>query len=98
MKYSRYEKSVLLRPQISFGLWHNFGSVDSFKNDENIVKALFNQGITHFYLANNYGLIPSSTEINFGKIVKNNFQGNLREEIEITTKAHDTMWDDPCSD
>lgn len=98
MKYNRCGKSGLLLPQISLGLWHNFGSVDSFKNGENIVKAAFDKGITHFDLANNYGPIPGSAETNFGKILKNNFQGNLRDEIVITTKAGYTMWDGPYGD
>nr|WP_314895981.1 aldo/keto reductase [uncultured Flavobacterium sp.] len=98
MKYNRCGKSGLLLPQISLGLWHNFGSVDSFENGENIVKAAFDKGITHFDLANNYGPVPGSAETNFGKILKNNFQGNLRDEIVITTKAGYTMWDGPYGD
>ncbi|WKL44670.1 aldo/keto reductase [Flavobacterium sp. ZE23DGlu08] len=98
MKYNRCGKSGLLLPQISLGLWHNFGSVDSFENGENIVKAAFDEGITHFDLANNYGPVPGSAETNFGKILKNNFQGNLRDEIVITTKAGYTMWDGPYGD
>ncbi|MFV5695606.1 aldo/keto reductase [Flavobacterium sp. LB3P122] len=98
MKYNRCGKSGLLLPQISLGLWHNFGSVDNFENGENIVKAAFDKGITHFDLANNYGPIPGSAETNFGKILKNNFQGNLRDEMVITTKAGYTMWDGPYGD
>ncbi|MFV5691806.1 aldo/keto reductase [Flavobacterium sp. LT1R49] len=98
MKYNRCGKSGLLLPQISLGLWHNFGSVDNFENGENIVKAAFDKGITHFDLANNYGPVPGSAETNFGKILKNNFHGNLRDEIIITTKAGYTMWDGPYGD
>lgn len=98
MKYNRCGKSGLLLPQISLGLWHNFGSVDHFENGENIVKAAFDKGITHFDLANNYGPVPGSAETNFGKILKNNFQGNLRDEIVITTKAGYTMWEGPYGD
>lgn len=98
MDYNRCGKSGLKLPQISLGLWHNFGSVDSFENAENIVKAAFDKGITHFDLANNYGPIPGSAETNFGKILKNNFQGNLRDEIVISTKAGYTMWDGPYGD
>jgi L-glyceraldehyde 3-phosphate reductase len=98
MKYNRCGKSGLLLPQISLGLWHNFGSVDNFENGENIVKAAFDKGITHFDLANNYGPVPGSAETNFGKILKNNFQGNLRDEIVITTKAGYTMWEGPYGD
>ncbi|MNF23916.1 L-glyceraldehyde 3-phosphate reductase [compost metagenome] len=98
MKYNRCGKSGLLLPQISLGLWHNFGSVDSFENAESIAKAAFDKGITHFDLANNYGPVPGSAETNFGKILKNNFQGNLRDEIVITTKAGYTMWEGPYGD
>lgn len=98
MKYNRCGKSGLLLPQISLGLWHNFGSVDNFENAESIVKEAFDKGITHFDLANNYGPIPGSAETNFGKILKNNFQGNLRDEIVITTKAGYGMWSGPYGD
>jgi len=98
MKYNRCGKSGLLLPQISLGLWHNFGSVDNFENAENIAKEAFDKGITHFDLANNYGPVPGSAETNFGKILKNNFQGNLRDELVITTKAGYTMWDGPYGD
>ena len=89
---------MLFRSQISLGLWHNFGSVDSFENAESIAKAAFDKGITHFDLANNYGPVPGSAETNFGKILKNNFQGNLRDEILVSTKAGYTMWDGPYGD
>lgn len=95
MEYNRCGKSGLLLPQISLGLWHNFGSVDVFENGENIVKEAFDKGITHFDLANNYGPIPGSAETNFGKILKNNFQGNLRDEMVIATKAGYKMWEGP---
>jgi L-glyceraldehyde 3-phosphate reductase len=98
MKYNRCGKSGLLLPQISLGLWQNFGSVDNFENGESIVKAAFDMGITHFDLANNYGPVPGSAETNFGKILKNNFRGNLRDEIVITTKAGYTMWNGPYGD
>jgi L-glyceraldehyde 3-phosphate reductase len=98
MEYNRCGKSGLLLPQISLGLWHNFGSVDSFENAESIAKAAFDKGITHFDLANNYGPIPGSAETNFGKILKNNFQGNLRDEIVISTKAGYGMWNGPYGD
>ncbi|TRX41280.1 aldo/keto reductase [Flavobacterium restrictum] len=98
MKYNRCGKSGLLLPQIALGLWHNFGSVDVFENGENIVKTAFDKGITHFDLANNYGPVPGSAETNFGKILKNNFQGNLRDEIVISTKAGYGMWAGPYGD
>lgn len=98
MKYQRCGKSGLLLPQISLGLWHNFGSVDVFENGEKIVKEAFDKGITHFDLANNYGPIPGSAEENFGRILQNNFKGNLRDEIIITTKAGYKMWEGPYGD
>jgi L-glyceraldehyde 3-phosphate reductase len=98
MEYNRCGKSGLKLPQISLGLWHNFGSVDSFENAESIAKKAFNKGITHFDLANNYGPVPGSAETNFGKILKNNFQGNLRDEIVISTKAGYGMWEGPYGD
>ncbi len=98
MEYNRCGRSGLLLPKISLGLWHNFGSVDNFENSESIAKNAFDRGITHFDLANNYGPIPGSAETNFGKILKNNFQGNLRDEIVITTKAGYVMWSGPYGD
>lgn len=95
MKYNRCGKSGLLLPQISLGLWHNFGSVDHFENGENIVKHAFDKGITHFDLANNYGPIPGSAEENFGKIIERNFKGFLRDELVVTTKAGFKMWEGP---
>jgi L-glyceraldehyde 3-phosphate reductase len=98
MIYNRCGKSGLLLPEISLGLWHNFGSVDNFENAESIAKEAFDKGITHFDLANNYGPVPGSAEENFGKILWHNFQGNLRDEIVISTKAGYTMWDGPYGD
>ncbi|MCC9073628.1 aldo/keto reductase [Flavobacterium sp. F-65] len=98
MKYNRCGKSGLLLPQISLGLWHNFGSVDNFENGESIIKEAFDKGITHFDLANNYGPVPGSAEENFGKILWHNFQGNLRDQIVVSTKAGYTMWDGPYGD
>ena len=98
MKYNRCGKSGLLLPQISLGLWHNFGSVDNFETAECIAVEAFDKGITHYDLANNYGPVPGSAETNFGKILWHNFQGNLRDEIVISTKAGYTMWDGPYGD
>ncbi|KOP36280.1 L-glyceraldehyde 3-phosphate reductase [Flavobacterium sp. WLB] len=98
MKYNRCGRSGLLLPEISLGLWHNFGSVDNFENAESIAVEAFDKGITHFDLANNYGPVPGSAEENFGKILWHNFQGNLRDEIVISTKAGYTMWNGPYGD
>ena len=95
MKYNRCGNSGLLLPQISLGLWHNFGSVDNFDNAQSIAKEAFDKGITHFDLANNYGPVPGSAEENFGTIVQNNFKGFLRDELVISTKAGYKMWEGP---
>jgi L-glyceraldehyde 3-phosphate reductase len=95
MKYNRCGKSGVLLPAISLGLWHNFGSVDIFENGRNIVRRAFDRGITHFDLANNYGPAPGSAEDNFGKILKKDFTGHLRDELIISTKAGYYMWPGP---
>jgi len=95
MKYNRCGNSGLLLPAISLGLWHNFGSVDSFKNGRAIVQKAFDRGITHFDLANNYGPEPGSAEENFGKILKKDFSGYLRDELIISSKAGYLMWPGP---
>ena len=70
MVYRRCGRSGLLLPAISLGLWHNFGSVDVFSNFIQIAYAAFDNGITHFDLANNYGPVYGSAEENFGRILK----------------------------
>lgn len=94
MPYKYCGKSGLQLPLISLGLWHNFGSVDNLKIATDIIKYAFDHGITHFDLANNYGPIPGSAEINFGKILKENFQG-YRDEMIISSKAGHEMWAGP---
>ena len=95
MKYNRCGNSGLLLPAISLGLWHNFGSVDHFKDGRKIIHHAFDKGITHFDLANNYGPAPGTAEENFGKILKRSFAGNLRDELVISTKAGYLMWPGP---
>jgi L-glyceraldehyde 3-phosphate reductase len=95
MIYNRCGKSGILLPAISLGLWHNFGSVDVFENGRNIIRRAFDCGITHFDLANNYGPEPGSAEENFGRILKQDFTGNLRDELIISTKAGYLMWHGP---
>ena len=73
MKYRRTGKSGLLLPELSLGLWHNFGFNDDFENSRALLKFAFDNGITHFDLANNYGPPPGSAEKNFGKILKKDF-------------------------
>ena len=95
MKYNRCGKSGLKLPAVSLGLWHNFGSVDIFENCRSIIHRAFDKGVTHFDLANNYGPAPGSAEENFGKILKQDFSGNLRDEMIISTKAGYLMWPGP---
>ena len=95
MTYNRCGRSGVLLPAISLGLWQNFGSVDDLKNARHIICRAFDRGITHFDLANNYGPAPGSAEENFGKILKKNFSGDLRDELIISTKAGYRMWPGP---
>jgi len=94
MNYRRCGKSGIRLPEISLGLWHNFGSVDVFENFRKILWRAFDKGITHFDLANNYGPLPGSAEENFGIILKKDFS-NLRDEMIISTKAGWEMWPGP---
>jgi L-glyceraldehyde 3-phosphate reductase len=98
MKYNRCGNSGILLPAVSLGLWHNFGSVDIFENGRSIIRRAFDRGITHFDLANNYGPVPGSAEENFGKILKKDFHGYLRDEMIISTKAGYLMWPGPYGD
>lgn len=97
MQYKYCGKSGLMLPKISLGLWHNFGDVDDFDVATNMIKYAFDNGVTHFDLANNYGPSPGSAESNFGKILKNNFQG-YRDEMIISSKAGHEMWSGPYGD
>jgi L-glyceraldehyde 3-phosphate reductase len=97
MNYRRCGKSGIKLPEISLGLWHNFGSVDVFENFRKILWRAFDAGITHFDLANNYGPVPGSAEENFGILLKKDFHG-LRDEMIISTKAGWGMWPGPYGD
>ena len=94
MSYRRCGNSGILLPEISIGLWHNFGHVDNFETGKEILHTAFDYGITHFDLANNYGPPPGSAEENFGKILKQSFL-NYRDELIISTKAGYLMWPGP---
>lgn len=94
MQYKYCGNSGLLLPRISLGLWHNFGSVDDFGVATDMIKYAFDNGVTHFDLANNYGPEPGSAETNFGRILKENFQG-YRDEMIISSKAGHDMWAGP---
>jgi len=97
MEYRRCGNSGLLLPALSLGLWHNFGLIDSLENARNILRTAFDNGITHFDLANNYGPPAGSAEENFGKLFKADFVP-YRDELIITTKAGWGMWPGPYGD
>jgi len=97
MPYRRCGHSGLLLPLISIGLWHNFGHVDNFNSGKQILHTAFDNGITHFDLANNYGPPPGSAEENFGKILKQSFL-SYRDELIISSKAGWGMWPGPYGD
>ena len=97
MKYRRCGKSGIRLPEISLGLWYNFGSVDVFENFRKIIWRAFDAGITHFDLANNYGPPPGSAEENFGIILNKDFS-SYRDEMIISTKAGWEMWPGPYGD
>ncbi|BAN96628.1 aldo/keto reductase [Plautia stali symbiont] len=97
MQYRRSGRSGLKLPAISLGLWHNFGDSTRVDNSRALLRHVFDRGITHFDLANNYGPPPGSAESNFGRILREDFHG-LRDELVISTKAGYTMWDSPYGD
>lgn len=94
MKYLRCGKSGVLLPRIALGLWHNFGSCDKFDNMKEMLFEAFDQGITHFDLANNYGPVPGSAEENFGRIMDSDLRP-YRDELILSTKAGYDMWPGP---
>ena len=94
MKYRRTGKSGLLLPEISLGLWHNFGKDHSFANQRKVLRRAFDLGITHFDLANNYGPPYGAAEENFGDHFDRDFEP-YRDELIISTKAGYDMWDGP---
>jgi L-glyceraldehyde 3-phosphate reductase len=94
MNYRRCGKSGLLFPEISLGLWHNFGHVNDFENGRRILRTAFDAGITHFDLANNYGPPYGAAEENFGKYMQQDFL-SYRDELIISSKAGYDMWDGP---
>ncbi len=97
MIYRYCGKSGLKLPAVSLGLWHNFGDTGVYSNMEEMCITAFDNGITHFDLANNYGPSPGSAEENFGRILKEQLQP-YRDEILISTKAGYYMWPGPYGD
>lgn len=94
LEYARCGKSGLKLPRVSLGLWHNFGDNNDFKTMQKLCFTAFDNGITHFDLANNYGPPYGSAEINFGRILKQDLK-KYRDELLISTKAGYDMWEDP---
>lgn len=81
-------------PKVSLGFWHNFGSVDPYERSRDIARYAFDNGITHFDLANNYGPIPGSAEETLGRLMDEDFRP-YRDELFISTKAGYEMWQGP---
>ncbi|GAA2403351.1 L-glyceraldehyde 3-phosphate reductase [Nonomuraea africana] len=94
MPYVRSGRSGLKLPQVSLGLWHNFGDDRPIENSRRILRAAFDRGVTHFDLANNYGVPYGSAERNFGAIFAQDFRP-YRDELIISTKAGYDMWPGP---
>jgi len=94
ISYRRCGRSGIMLPAISLGLWHNFGHVNDFGVCKKMLYYAFDNGITHFDLANNYGPPPGSAEINFGRIMKSDL-ASWRDEMIISTKAGYLMWPGP---
>lgn len=94
MPYRRTGRSGLKLPALSLGLWHNFGGVDSYENGRAMLRSAFDQGITHFDLANNYGPPAGSAEEMFGRILQTDF-APYRDELIISSKAGYYMWPGP---
>ena len=97
MKYNKCGESGLKLPAVSLGLWHNFGTNDSFQNMKDMCFTAFDNGITHFDIANNYGPVPGSAEENFGKILREEMSA-YRDQMVISTKAGYYMWEGPYGD
>ncbi|MBQ6231149.1 MAG: L-glyceraldehyde 3-phosphate reductase [Eubacterium sp.] len=97
MKYNFCGSSGLKLPAVSLGLWHNFGDTGVYANIEEMCFTAFDNGVTHFDLANNYGPKAGSAEANFGKILKEHF-APYRDELIISTKAGYDMWPGPYGD
>lgn len=94
LEYAKCGKSGLKLPRVSLGLWHNFGDNNDFKTMQKLCFTAFDNGITHFDLANNYGPPYGSAEINFGRILKQDLK-KYRDELLISTKAGYDMWEGP---
>ncbi|GGM07889.1 L-glyceraldehyde 3-phosphate reductase [Nakamurella endophytica] len=94
MQYRRVGRSGMHLPAVSLGLWHNFGDVDPFQTQRDILRRAFDLGVTHFDLANNYGPPYGSAEENFGRHLAKDFRP-YRDQLVISTKAGYDMWPGP---
>ena len=97
MTYNKCGESGLKLPAVSLGLWHNFGDTGDFDTMCKMCFTAFDNGITHFDLANNYGPAPGSAETNFGKILGSHMK-QYRDQMVISTKAGYNMWEGPYGD
>ena len=97
MIYRRCGKSGILLPAISIGLWHNFGDITPFRTQQEILRTAFDEGITHFDLANNYGPPYGEAETNFGRHMDTDWRP-YRDELILSTKAGYDMWKGPYGD
>lgn len=94
MKYNRCGESGVLLPKVSLGFWHNFGVNTPYERSRDIALRAFEEGVTHFDLANNYGPNPGDAELRLGKLLREDLKGH-RDELFISTKAAYDMWDGP---
>lgn len=97
MEYRRSGRSGLKLPAISLGLWHNFGDDKPIETQRAVLRRAFDLGVTHFDLANNYGPPYGSAEVNFGRLLAEDFLP-YRDELVISTKAGYDMWPGPYGD
>src|SRR6476659_1455150 len=95
--YRRCGRSGIMLPEVSLGLWQNFGDEKPLENQRAILRRAFDLGVTHFDLANNYGPPYGSAEINFGRIMREDLRP-YRDELIISTKAGYDMWPGPYGD
>ena len=94
MPYRRSGRSGLKLPAVSLGLWQNFGDESPIEVQRAILRRAFDLGVTHFDLANNYGPPYGSAEVNFGRLMREDFRP-YRDELVISTKAGYDMWPGP---
>ena len=104
MRYNRCGRSGLMLPAVSLGLWHNFGDNGSFANMVEMCTTAFDNGITHFDLANNYGPTEGSAEVNLGKIIKEGILSDIdsihRQTIDRAVEKkqkREAEWKNECT-